>query len=196
MSAHPATYLVPQFLLDQRAIDPIIDIVVDSSRQLLYTLSRLQVITVYDLGDDGESFALIGKSLSALAEAARKFANSNARTRLADQPQDVDCKKFKNLRDWVVSIHVIPVVESSDVHLVAVTRNCMRVYLTTKKKPRNSGGRSSSSSSSSTSGISPPDQLRIVSIRLPPPTKFPEEQQRSNRNSYDEQDQRVGLPGE
>jgi nuclear pore complex protein Nup155 len=57
MSASIASWLIPQTVLEYYQVDPIIDIVVDNSRQLLYTLSQKQVITVYDLGDDGESFS-------------------------------------------------------------------------------------------------------------------------------------------
>ena len=207
MSASFPSYFVPQSLLEMKGIDPIIDIVVDSSRQLLYTLSRLQIITLYDLGNDGEGFLYICQ-LPQLALAAQKFSKNNTRARLSDQPQDTECKKFKTLKDWVTSIHVIPVIESKGVHLVAVTRNCMRIYLTTLKKQTNrssNGTRSGSSSNASNAqGIRKPETLRIVSIRLPPPTKFHEENATLGRstsgrtgsnNQMDQNDRLIGLPG-
>jgi|TARA_B110000091_G_scaffold214333_1_gene267088 hypothetical protein len=192
MSASFASYLVPQTVLEYMVVDPIIDIVVDNSRQLLYTLSRLQIIAVYDLGNDGESFAF-RHALQPLAEAARQFAK---RTQTADQPQDTECKKFKSLKDWVVSIHVIPVVESNDVHLVAVTRNCMRIYLTTQKPPRRKNNRNKGTAST---GLPGPDNLSIVSIRLPPPTKFPQEGGGNKRPTGNDTnamaDEEIGIPG-
>jgi hypothetical protein len=196
MSASFASYLVPQSFLEFRGIDPIIDIVVDSSRQLLYTLSRLQMISLYDLGDDGESFVLI-RNLPQLAIAAQKFAQQNRRMGLADQPQDTECKQFKTLKDWVTSLHVIPVVESSGVHLVAVTRNCMRIYLTTTK---DSSRGSKSKGGKRNGGLTKPEDLRIVNIRLPPPTKYNTDNAhnvRAGRNAQNIIDNRlIGLPGE
>ena len=41
------------------AEDPIHDIVIDNSRNILYSLSKKNVISVFDLGDDGETFLYI-----------------------------------------------------------------------------------------------------------------------------------------
>jgi hypothetical protein len=41
------------------AEDPIHDIVIDNSRNILYSLSKKNIISVFDLGDDGETFLYI-----------------------------------------------------------------------------------------------------------------------------------------
>ena len=53
-------WLVPQFVKDLfGAEDPIHDIVVDNSRNILYALSKNNKISVFDLGDDGETFLYV-----------------------------------------------------------------------------------------------------------------------------------------
>ena len=59
-SSSLVTWLVPQFVKDMfSAEDPIHDIVIDNSRNILYSLSKRNRICVFDLGDDGETFLFI-----------------------------------------------------------------------------------------------------------------------------------------
>ena len=59
-SSSLVTWLVPQFVKDMfSAEDPIHDIVIDNSRNILYSLSKRNRICVFDLGDDGETFLFV-----------------------------------------------------------------------------------------------------------------------------------------
>jgi nuclear pore complex protein Nup155 len=99
------SFLVPSFLSFSEE-DPLIQMVVDSSRHILYTRSSKDTITVYDLGSDGLSLSRVAQigfrdicrlTLSALRTGDRSLAES------------------------LVGVSVLPRSESSTLHLLAVT---------------------------------------------------------------------------
>lgn len=197
MTASIGSYLVPQAIFEMYQNDPIVDIAVDNSRQILYTLSRMQRIDVYDLGDSGEEFRSVDHILM-LAREIAKWATTGGRD-LANQPKAADCNLFKNVKNWVTSIHVVPVHESRGVHLIACTRNGVRVYLTTSKAPRGYGSykfERSAGRNGLSVGIGKPEKLRVLHVRLPPKSKYFQrdallKQQQASQQRYHD----LGLPG-
>jgi len=99
---------------------PIIDLVVDHGRQLLFALSYDSSIMVYSLGMNGNSFRYICSNRNV----AREVLNRN------------DLRDTTNKTDWnaqnfrIISLHVIPLRESSSLNLVAITNHGHRVYFT------------------------------------------------------------------
>ncbi|CAI8052459.1 Nuclear pore complex protein Nup155 [Geodia barretti] len=109
------SFLVPSFLSFSEE-DPLIQMVVDSSRHILYTRSSKDTMTVYDLGSDGLSLSRVAQigfrdicrlTLSALRTGDRSLAES------------------------LVGVSVLPRSESSTLHLLAVTSAGLRLYFTT-----------------------------------------------------------------
>uniref|UniRef100_A0A2P2HZZ0 Nuclear pore complex protein Nup155-like n=1 Tax=Hirondellea gigas TaxID=1518452 RepID=A0A2P2HZZ0_9CRUS len=119
--------------------DSVVQIEVDESRHILYTLSEQGSISVFDLGADGTSTSRIAvmrhNTISAAAAAAAKT---------------VDKANFKS----IVSICPVDTSEAPAIHLVAVTGSGARLYLTC----------TSPTSASNTR----PYQLQLVHVRLPP----------------------------
>ena len=195
MTASMASYFLPQAFREMYMIDPIVDIAVDNSRQILYTLSRLQQICVYDLGDNGESFRFVD-SIAMLSKAMQSWIQSPSGGReIANQPNPADCQAFKNIKNWVTSIHAVPVHESRGVHLIACTRNGVRVFLTTDK-PSQYFKRYSSGQHQRITGIGKPVKLRILHVRLPPKNKyFQRDRLFKQQNAADQRKHDLGLPG-
>ncbi|OXB79178.1 UNVERIFIED_CONTAM: hypothetical protein H355_006637 [Colinus virginianus] len=118
--------------------DPVVQIAVDNSRNILYTRSEKGVLQVYDLGQDGQGMARV-TSLS--QNAIVSAAGSIART--------IDRSVFKP----IVQIAVIENSESIDCQLLAITHAGVRLYFSTSqfKHP-----------------AARPSMLTLVHVRLPP----------------------------
>ncbi|KAL9646182.1 hypothetical protein ABK040_008055 [Willaertia magna] len=106
--------LVPSFLKFTNE-DPIIDIVVDDSRNILYTLSENMTFEVYDLGKDGYGMTKIATYSNLIVDSIRKFPNLN--------------RDFKNIK--IISIQPITMEESKAIHLVAVSSKGDRFFFST-----------------------------------------------------------------
>ncbi|EFC50324.1 nucleoporin 155 [Naegleria gruberi] len=106
--------LVPSFLKFTHD-DPIIDIVVDDTRNILYTLSDNMTIEVYDLGENGDSMRKVVSYSNLLQDMMRKFPNYNC--------------NLNSLK--IISIAPISENESKAVHLVAITSKGDRIFFTT-----------------------------------------------------------------
>ncbi|XP_065595993.1 nuclear pore complex protein Nup155 [Cyrtonyx montezumae] len=133
------SFLIPSFLqFTFSEDDPVVQIAVDNSRNILYTRSEKGVLQVYDLGQDGQRMARV-TSLS--QNAIVSAAGSIART--------IDRSVFKP----VVQIAVIENSESIDCQLLAVTHAGVRLYFSTSqfKHP-----------------AARPSMLTLVHVRLPP----------------------------
>ncbi|KFO90279.1 Nuclear pore complex protein Nup155, partial [Buceros rhinoceros silvestris] len=118
--------------------DPVVQIAIDNSRNILYTRSEKGVLQVYDLGQDGQGMTRV-TSLS--QNAMVSAAGSIART--------IDRSVFKP----IVQIAVIENSESIDCQLLAITHAGVRLYFSTSqfKHP-----------------AARPSMLTLVHIRLPP----------------------------
>ncbi|XP_066473036.1 nuclear pore complex protein Nup155 isoform X2 [Tiliqua scincoides] len=133
------SFLVPsllQFTFSED--DPIVQIAIDNSRNILYTRSEKGVIQVYDLGVDGQGMTRIASvSQNAIVAAAGKIART------------IDRSVFRP----IIQISVIENSESIDCQLLAVTHAGVRMYFSTCqfKHP-----------------FARPSTLTLVHIRLPP----------------------------
>uniref|UniRef100_A0A8C0B305 Nucleoporin 155 n=1 Tax=Buteo japonicus TaxID=224669 RepID=A0A8C0B305_9AVES len=133
------SFLVPsllQFTFSED--DPVVQIAIDNSRNILYTRSEKGVLQVYDLGQDGQGMTRV-TSLS--QNAMVSAAGSIART--------IDRSVFKP----IVQIAVIENSESIDCQLLAITHAGVRLYFSTSqfKHP-----------------TARPSTLTLVHVRLPP----------------------------
>uniref|UniRef100_A0A8C2T5F5 Nucleoporin 155 n=1 Tax=Coturnix japonica TaxID=93934 RepID=A0A8C2T5F5_COTJA len=133
------SFLIPsllQFTFSED--DPVVQIAIDNSRNILYTRSEKGVLQVYDLGQDGQGMARV-TSLS--QNAIVSAAGSIART--------IDRSVFKP----IVQIAVIENSESIDCQLLAITHAGVRLYFSTSqfKHP-----------------AARPSMLTLVHVRLPP----------------------------
>ncbi|XP_044772882.1 nuclear pore complex protein Nup155 isoform X2 [Neomonachus schauinslandi] len=133
------SFLVPsllQFTFSED--DPIVQIAVDNSRNILYTRSEKGVIQVYDLGQDGQGMSRVASvSQNSIVSAAGNIART------------IDRSVFKP----VVQIAVIENSESLDCQLLAVTHAGVRLYFSTCpfRQP-----------------LARPNTLTLVHVRLPP----------------------------
>ncbi|XP_010007023.1 PREDICTED: nuclear pore complex protein Nup155 isoform X2 [Chaetura pelagica] len=133
------SFLIPsllQFTFSED--DPVVQIAIDNSRNILYTRSEKGVLQVYDLGQDGQGMTRV-TSLS--QNAIVSAAGSIART--------IDRSVFKP----IVQIAVIENSESIDCQLLAITHAGVRLYFSTSqfKHP-----------------AARPSMLTLVHVRLPP----------------------------
>ena len=109
---------MPSFLRFTSA-DPIVDIAVDNDRCILYTLSENSAIEVYDLGNEGDGMHRVIAKSDITSEAQKRSPRGH----------HLDKKMFD-----IVSIFPVEGSESGPVHLVAVTKAGMRIYMTTFTK--------------------------------------------------------------
>ncbi|KAG0257515.1 hypothetical protein BG011_003926 [Mortierella polycephala] len=107
----PLSYFIPTFL-SKITVDPIVKIVLDESRQILYGLTEHSNIEVIGLASAAHVRSTI-KGGNILNEAKRK-SNHN---------RTMDENAFK-----IVDIHTIPSTESKDVWFMAVTATGCRLY--------------------------------------------------------------------
>ncbi|KAL5017128.1 hypothetical protein ScPMuIL_006717 [Solemya velum] len=137
-STSTLSFLVPSFLnFSFSEDDPVVQISVDDSRHILYTRTEKGTIQVFDLGQDGKSTSRVASI------ALQTIVNSAANT-----ARTIDRTNFKP----IVHISALSLSESSNLHLVAVTKSGVRLYFTT-----NAFGNKGR-----------PSMLSLVHIRLPP----------------------------
>ncbi|XP_026721600.1 nuclear pore complex protein Nup155 isoform X2 [Athene cunicularia] len=133
------SFLIPsllQFTFSED--DPVVQIAIDNSRNILYTRSEKGVLQVYDLGQEGEGMMRVTSlSQNAIVSAAGIIART------------IDRSVFKP----IVQIAVIENSESIDCQLLAITHAGVRLYFSTSqfKHP-----------------TARPSMLTLVHVRLPP----------------------------
>ncbi|XP_076083087.1 nuclear pore complex protein Nup155-like isoform X1 [Mytilus galloprovincialis] len=138
-STSTLSFLVPSFLnFSFSEDDPLVQLCIDKSRNILYARTEKGTIQVFDLGQDGKS---IGKVTSVPLATIVHNASHVART--------IERSNFKP----IVHISAITQSESSNIHLVAVTKTGVRLYFTTNPFGSNKGR---------------PSMLTLVHVRLPP----------------------------
>ncbi|KAL4235731.1 hypothetical protein ACF0H5_004123 [Mactra antiquata] len=138
-STSTLSFLVPSFLnFSFSEEDPLIQICVDNSRNILYCRTEKGCIQVYDLGEDGKS---LGKIAAIPLQNIVNNASNIART--------IDRSNFKPI------VHISPITkaESGNMHLVAITETGVRMYFTTNPFGTQKGR---------------PKMLTLVHVRLPP----------------------------
>lgn len=133
------SFLMPSFLnLAFGEEDPIIQISIDNSRNILFTLSEKSCITVFDLGESGTSTSKVTSMTQATVV---QYAVGIVKT--------LDGSNFRPL----VSVCAIEADESPHLNLVAVTQTGVRLYFT---------------AGSITNVTYRPYTLQLVHVRLPP----------------------------
>jgi nuclear pore complex protein Nup155 len=113
-SSSSLTSLVPSFLRFGTPV-PVVDMVVDDRRHVLYTLDEHSTVAVYDLGTDGAALRRAAHRADIRASAARLCPR---------EPSLWDQNAFA-----LTSLHVVE--EPGPVHLVAVSSTGIRLYFTT-----------------------------------------------------------------
>ncbi|XP_029645165.1 nuclear pore complex protein Nup155 [Octopus sinensis] len=137
------SYLVPSFInISLTEEDPLLQICIDQSRNILYTRSDKGTIQVFDLGEDGKGMSrVVTVPLSTIIQAASHIAGT------------IDPSLFKTI------IHIAPLTasESPNFHLVAITQAGVRLYFAAKPF-------------GAVQHISRkyPSMLKLVHVRLPP----------------------------
>ncbi|XP_066259213.1 nuclear pore complex protein Nup155 [Euwallacea similis] len=115
LSTSALSFLVPSFLnaaLSEE--DSVIQIVVDNSRNILYSLTEKGAIEVCDLGEKGNGFSRIIKvSQNSLVNEAMSTVKT------------LDSQNFRP----IVSLSPVESAESGNINLVAVTQTGVRFYL-------------------------------------------------------------------
>ena len=120
--------------------DPIVQITVDDSRNILYTRSEKGTVQVFDMGPDGDRLdKVVALTCSSLVAEASKLATT---------------VEPNNLRP-VVHLAPVPLQEDDIVQLVAVTGGGARLYMSTRGPQENNK-------------LARPYCLRMVHVRLPP----------------------------
>ena len=195
-SQSPIVPYVPSFLRLWQTL-PIIDVAIDHSRNILYTLSA--PVDTPSSGSSGSSSAAssssmggtdagsssrsraggrrgkAGKGLTSKGRSKLKSARAKAvitvwdlgesctemiRVRTYNSVLADARRKNRSLRDNdpIVAIHAIPVTEFRDIHLLAVTKTGIRIYMTTFHYR---GSRPQVTRR--------PKTLQVVQVRAPPP---------------------------
>ncbi|CAL8321736.1 unnamed protein product [Lota lota] len=138
------SFLIPSVLqFSFSEDDPILQIAVDNSRNILYTRSEKGMLQVYDLGANGQGMSRVAYMCqNTIVNAAGNIAKT------------IDRSVFKP----IVQISVIQRSESSNCHLLAITHAGVRLYFCTAPfappPHKNAGQR--------------PCTLALVHVRLPP----------------------------
>ncbi|XP_060617389.2 nuclear pore complex protein Nup155 [Anolis sagrei] len=138
-SRNRISFLVPSFIpFTFSEDDPIEQIAIDNSRNILYTRSEKGVIQVYDLGSDGQGMVRVASvSQNAIVSAAGRIART------------IDRSVFKP----IIQIAVIEKSESVDCQLMAITHAGVRMYFSVCSFKQASAR---------------PSSLMLIHVRLPP----------------------------
>jgi len=110
------SWLLPSFLGSFGEEDPLLQIVIDQSRNILYTRSEKGTVGVFDLGRDGQSMERV------TSVTAQKMVEESSK--LAATVETGNLKP-------IVHIAVVPMEEDQSIHLIALTGGGARLYLTT-----------------------------------------------------------------
>ncbi len=146
LSLIPGSSVVSAMFADEYP-ETILEMALDDSRQLLYTLSSKSTIRTYFISKDGSLSLCIEYSYPMVASHLQMI---NSLSPLLDAK-----KKVK-----IVHLHTISKAESNQIHLVAVTSTGCRLYI---RAVRAMGFGSSAERSSL-----PPTAMQVVQVRFPP----------------------------
>merc|ERR1719193_196125 len=120
--------------------DPILQIVVDDSRNILYTRSEKGTLTLYDLGSNGEGL--------------EKVVSVSAQKLLEDSSRLAATVETNNLKP-IINISSVGSEEDDHIHLIALTGGGSRLYLSTRNPNENNPN-------------ARPYCLKLLHVRLPP----------------------------
>lgn len=134
--------------------DVLVDICVDNVRRFLYTATSKGFLTVFYLGSNFQETMCIVYRYD-LFDAIRRFVNELIYLESAIQANEL--KDFNNVN--VISLHVIPITESTKVQLIIILSTGVRVYMKLNDK--------SHSAISSVDDLQP-SGIEVAFIRSPP----------------------------
>ncbi|KAI9368699.1 Non-repetitive/WGA-negative nucleoporin C-terminal-domain-containing protein [Aspergillus egyptiacus] len=134
----------PSLSFTQSALEYVVQMEIDDSRQLLYTLSSSSTIRVFHLRADGSVGLAITKQASDIYANIGHIIASN---------------EALNAKVRIVSISPIPAAEASRYHLMATTATGYRIYLSAT---------SSYSWSPAPSGANAPTSMQAHYVKTPP----------------------------
>ncbi|KAJ4962058.1 hypothetical protein NE237_021968 [Protea cynaroides] len=139
------------------AIDPVIEMVVDNERHILYARTEEMKLQVFDLGEDG---------IGPLKKVAEERNLTNQRdTPYGGRQSTGSGTASRAAKQSIVCIAPLSTIESKWLHLVAVLSDGRRMYLSTVPSSGNNGG--------GLSGLNTAQQkpccLKVVTTRPSPP---------------------------
>ncbi|KAM7443523.1 hypothetical protein ABFA07_007737 [Porites harrisoni] len=133
------SFLVPSFLnATFSGEDPIVQLAVDNTRNILYSRSEKGTIQVFDLCADGKGMSYVAS-----------LTQDRITQRAASTTRTIDSNNFRP----IIHIAPIPRNESKTVHLVGITQAGVRLYFSTTPVR---------------SPLERPSKLQLVHARLPP----------------------------
>ncbi|KAJ0492375.1 putative nucleoporin, nucleoporin, nucleoporin, subdomain 1 [Helianthus annuus] len=135
------------------AVDPVVEMVVDNERHILYARTEEMRIQVYSLGFNGDG--PLKKVTEEKNIINQSDLNSGSRQAAGSRPST------RSTKTSIVSISSLSTVESKWLHLVAVLSDGRRMYLSTTKSSGNSGTLSNN--------VRKPSCLKVVTTRPAPP---------------------------
>ncbi|KAH6773918.1 nucleoporin 155 [Perilla frutescens var. frutescens] len=137
------------------AVDPIVEMVVDSDRHVLYTRSEDMKIQVFSLGSSGDGpFKKVAEERNLITQRDSNYGGrQQAGQRTPARPT----------KSSIVSISPLSTLESKWLHLVAVLSDGRRMYLSTSPSGGNNGA------VGSLAGLGKPSCLKVVTTRPSPP---------------------------
>lgn len=135
-------------------VDPVVEIVIDNERNILYTRTHESKIQVFDLGRNGES------ALKRVAEERNIGEQRDAR--YGSGRTSARRSASRAHKTSIVSIATLSSIESKFLHLVVTTSDGQRMYLSTSPSAGSRGLNGSSSSSQR------PSTLKLVMTRPAP----------------------------
>lgn len=136
------------------AVDAVVEVVVDEERNILYTRTQESKLQMFDLGKNGDG------APKKVAEESRVGEQRDSRGRSGGSRPAA-----RGTKGNIVSIAPISSVESKWLHLVAITSDGRRIYLSTCTS---TGSRMAGANGSSGGGGQKPSVLRVVMTRPAP----------------------------
>jgi len=136
------------------AVDAIVEVVVDEERNILYTRTQESKLQMFDLGKNGDG------APKKVAEESRVGEQRDARGRAGGNRAVARATKAN-----IVCIAPISSAESKWLHLVAITSDGRRIYLSTSTSP---GSSMTGVNGSGGAGGQKPSVLRVVMTRPAP----------------------------
>ncbi|OVA15735.1 Nucleoporin [Macleaya cordata] len=139
------------------AVDPIVEMIVDDERNVLYARTEEMKLQVFDLGADG------GGPLKKVAEERNLINQKDAQHRQSAGSRNAT----RAPKPSIVALAPLSTVESKWLHLVAILSDGRRMYLSTSPSGGNSGTVGGLGGMSTTHQR--PCCLKVVTTRPPPP---------------------------
>lgn len=158
-SAFQLVNLLPDFIKGYAGyIDSMSDVVIDDVRHVMYGITVKGRLNVFYLGLDGRSISLSVSGFDVLEETIR-FLRYGSREGMPTSDQLREGVRSGQIE--IVGLHVIPLAESRQVHLMLVLSVGIRVYVSVRDQ-------GNGLFCQNTANCRPPVSVEIVHVRNPP----------------------------